>query len=141
MDLEEHADALVGMNVECSLYLRKHHPIEDYPAFYNEMDCLLITSSTEAGPLTLFEALATGIPVVSTPTGWAPILAAKSPESILLADAPEGLAAHLTVANASRHAAFDRRFQIAQLAAEPRLDTWCSQVLDLAVSLVPYTEG
>ena len=37
----------------------------------NAADCVLLTSAWEAGPIVLAEALACGIPVVSTPVGYA----------------------------------------------------------------------
>jgi glycosyltransferase involved in cell wall biosynthesis len=43
----------------------------DYRALYHQTDVLAITSETEAGPLPLFEAMACGVPVVSTDVGWA----------------------------------------------------------------------
>lgn len=52
-----------------------HHrlvtPIGAYPALYRTLDAIVITSVDEAGPMPLFEALATGVPVVTTDCGWA----------------------------------------------------------------------
>jgi glycosyltransferase involved in cell wall biosynthesis len=53
----------------------------DMPAVLNALDVLTIASSTETVPLVLLEALACGVPVVSTPVG-------RSPE--LLADGATG---------------------------------------------------
>ena len=47
---------------------------EDLPAALNALDLLVIASTTETGPLVLLEALACGVPVVSTPVGRAPEL-------------------------------------------------------------------
>jgi glycosyltransferase involved in cell wall biosynthesis len=57
-----------------------HDPfrLDVYQGFYDSIDVLCITSETEAGPLPLFEALACGVPVVSTPVGWAPMVAASN---------------------------------------------------------------
>lgn len=41
----------------------------DMPQFYNSLDCLLVTSDTEAHPLVVYEAMACGIPVVATRVG------------------------------------------------------------------------
>jgi glycosyltransferase involved in cell wall biosynthesis len=43
----------------------------DIPAVLNALNLLVIASTTETGPLVLLEALSTGIPVVSTPVGYA----------------------------------------------------------------------
>lgn len=42
-----------------------------YQELYHQMDLLCITSESEAGPLPLFEAMACGLPIVSTNCGWA----------------------------------------------------------------------
>jgi hypothetical protein len=46
----------------------------DLPAVLNAFDLLVVASERETGPLVLLEALATGVPVVSTPVGYAPDL-------------------------------------------------------------------
>jgi glycosyltransferase involved in cell wall biosynthesis len=51
-----------------------HQP--DMPAVLNALDVLVIASTAETGPLVLLEALACGIPVVSTPVGRTPELLA-----------------------------------------------------------------
>ncbi|HEY3839934.1 MAG TPA: glycosyltransferase family 4 protein [Bryobacteraceae bacterium] len=136
-ELDPCAEAIRGIGLECRLYDRRDHPIETYPAFYQQMDCLLVTSVTEAGPLTLFEALATGLPVASTAVGWAPILARRSSTAVLLGENPQELAENLRRIAGSREVRFRARREIAQLASEPRLDTWPGQVLQLAASLIP----
>ena len=47
---------------------------EDLPAVLNALDLLVVASTSETGPLVLLEALACGVPVVSTPVGRAPEL-------------------------------------------------------------------
>lgn len=46
----------------------------DIVGLLNALDVLVIASTTETGPLVLMQALACGIPVISTPVGWAPQL-------------------------------------------------------------------
>jgi glycosyltransferase involved in cell wall biosynthesis len=46
----------------------------DLPAVLNAFDLLVVASERETGPLVLLEALATGVPVISTPVGYAPDL-------------------------------------------------------------------
>ena len=125
----------------CAYFSRGDHGIEDLPAVYHGIDCLLITSGTEAGPLTLFEALACGVPVVSTPVGWAPHFAAKAPEIVRLGDSPEALIEGLLQVRQVRRELFDRRAEISALASHPRLDTWFPQVLTLAAAMVAGTMG
>src|SRR5215469_10286045 len=56
---------LCGNGIWCEHFDRTQISIRDYPALYQQLDCVVITGdAAEAGPLPLFEALATGVPVV-----------------------------------------------------------------------------
>lgn len=122
--------------IECVLHDRRNTSIAEYPRLYQELECLLITSCTEAGPLPLFEALATGVPVVSTPVGWSPHFAAIEPAFVRLGDTPEELAQGLAGVWRNSPELFEARARIAALAASPRLDTWFVETLQLAAKLV-----
>jgi len=53
----------------------KHFFLKNYlviPKYYNALDLYLVTSRVEGGPKAILEAMATGIPVVSTKVGMAP---------------------------------------------------------------------
>jgi len=121
--------------IACEYFDRAHVSIHSYPALYQQLDCVVITSSTEAGPLPLFEALATGVPVVSTPVGWAPHLASKAPEFVFLADSSKHIATHLETIRSRRAEMLASRFQIAALVEGYHLDDWFQEVLQLAAVL------
>jgi glycosyltransferase involved in cell wall biosynthesis len=121
--------------IACEHFDRNHVSIHHYPGLYQRLDCVVITSSTEAGPLPLFEALATGVPVVSTPVGWAPYLAGKAPDFIFLADSAKNIAAHLETIRSRRKEIFASRFQIAALVEDYCLEDWFREVLQLAAVL------
>lgn len=55
----------------CIYFDRASFGVETYPSLYAQMDANVITSLTDAGPITLFESLACGIPTLSTDVGWA----------------------------------------------------------------------
>jgi len=135
-DLYAHAERLRASGVECLHHPRESNPIEEYPRLYRQMDCLVITSSTEAGPLPLFEALATGLPVVSTPVGWAPHFAATHPHYVRLAESTAEIAEHLRRLEGEREQLFEEREEIAALVGDYRLESWVREVLRLAVSLM-----
>jgi glycosyltransferase involved in cell wall biosynthesis len=44
---------------------------EDYPDLYETLDGIVVTSKTESGPACILEALAKGLPIISTPGGMA----------------------------------------------------------------------
>lgn len=64
-------EAALIRGVGCIYFDRASFGVETYPALYAQMDANVITSSTDAGPITLFESLACGIPTLSTDVGWA----------------------------------------------------------------------
>lgn len=136
-----HAERLRAGGVTCLHYPRESHPIAEYPGLYRQMDCLVITSSTEAGPLPLFEALATGLPVVSTPVGWAPHFAAQHPRYVRLAESPAEIAYHLRQLESERGRLFEEREEIAALVGDYRLENWLRAVLRLAASLHERRSG
>ncbi|HUU88394.1 MAG TPA: FkbM family methyltransferase [Candidatus Glassbacteria bacterium] len=47
----------------------KNYNYDTIHKFYQSIDILVCTSSSEGGPLPVFEAIASGIPVISTPVG------------------------------------------------------------------------
>jgi glycosyltransferase involved in cell wall biosynthesis len=133
--LENIMQQLQREGIECHYYPKEQNSIEQYPDLYRQMHCLVITSSIEAGPLTLFEALACGIPVVSTPVGWAPELAAKAPEHVLLADSVAAIGQQITTLWSRRKALFDQGHKRACLVNGWSMESWINEVLELAVSL------
>lgn len=140
-ELDSLCNRIRSDGISCEYFDRAQISIRDYPRLYRGLDCLVITSSTEAGPLPLFEALATGIPIISTPVGWAPLLAGKAPEFVLLAESPSSIAAHLETIRSRRRQLFASRFQIAAIVEPYRLDDWFQEVLQLAVSLARTKSG
>jgi glycosyltransferase involved in cell wall biosynthesis len=82
----------------------------DAPAVLNALDLLVIASERETGPLVLLEALACGIPVISTPVGRAPEL--LPPEALFPVGDTAGLVGRLRFWLADR-----QRLQAASRAA------------------------
>ncbi|MFT4924372.1 MAG: glycosyltransferase involved in cell wall biosynthesis [Phenylobacterium sp.] len=134
-ELEPHVAELSNAGISCAHYPRHSYPYSEYPKRYQSMDCLLITSHSEAGPLTLFESLACGVPAVSTPVGWAPIFEAREPQLVRTADSVEGLAQQLIKVYHQRQQLFERRQDTRALISDYQLDDWFVHVLNLAVYL------
>jgi glycosyltransferase involved in cell wall biosynthesis len=135
LGLEEAARELGRRGIAVRCYPRERYPIEDYPGLYHQLDVLVITSITEAGPLTLFEALASGLAVVSTPVGWAPSLSERAPRAVRIAETPEEIADSLMQVEADREALFEDRHRIAALMDDWSLEGWLHDVVRLAVGL------
>ena len=70
-NLDKHFVAAAPIVKNAVLHDRKVTPIEDYPRIYQRCDAVVITSELEAGPMCLYEALASGVPVITTRCGWA----------------------------------------------------------------------
>jgi len=82
----------------------------DLPAVLNALDLLVVASERETGPLVLLEALACGLPAISTPVGRAPEL--LSPEALYPVNDAAALAGRLEFWLSDR-----KRLQAARLTA------------------------
>jgi len=58
-------------------FLKKDSTLEPMKEFYNSLDCFILTSSSECMPGVILEAMATGLPVVSTDVGSINLLLEK----------------------------------------------------------------
>lgn len=72
-NLDEFHNLCIGKGIESKLVKCQY---EKYPGEYLEFDYLLVPSKAEGGPLSILEALAMGIPVISSDVGIAPEVAA-----------------------------------------------------------------
>jgi glycosyltransferase involved in cell wall biosynthesis len=132
--LEHAAARLRAARVACRYLLRRDHPVDRYPEAYVQLDCVAITSSTEAGPLPLFEAMACGVPVISTRVGWAPRLVDHG-ETGLLVDDPASLRQALLQVADARQAWLDRGEAIRRKVDGMSLGSWIDSNLDIAAGL------
>ncbi|MCB1054944.1 MAG: glycosyltransferase family 4 protein [Acidobacteria bacterium] len=134
-ELDPLAAAVTALGIVVHHHDRRVVAIEDCPPLYRALDVLVVTSASEGQPMVVFEALACGVPVISTAVGWAPELARREPALVRLADGPEEIAAALRDVRASRAELFARRHAAAELVAEWRLEGWVDDLLTLAVEL------
>lgn len=63
---------VAGLDADVELRSVANEPYEAMPNYLNASDALLVTSRWESGPMTVKEALACNLPVVSRPVGFAP---------------------------------------------------------------------
>lgn len=132
--LEAAANRLRQAGVSHRYLRRKEYPADRYPELYAGFDCLVISSSTEAGPLPLFEAMACGIPVISTPVGWAPRLIEHGETGFLINDVLSLREAIRAIAE-TRDVWFERRHAIRSKVQAMSLGAWIDANLEVAVGL------
>jgi glycosyltransferase involved in cell wall biosynthesis len=106
-----------------------------YPEIYKQMDCVLITSKIEAGPFSLFESLASGVPVIATKVGWAPELI-KNGENGFLVDTVDEVTEAIHKIQKNRSEWFERRHEIRASLKGYTLESWIDNNIDLALKLV-----
>jgi glycosyltransferase involved in cell wall biosynthesis len=127
--------ALTRAHVNCTYLQRRDNPIEAYPAHYQRFDCLVISSTSESGPLSLFEAMACGIPVVATRVGWAPALVEHGQTGFLVDSVEEMRTAIEKIAD---ERAFWRahRAAIRERVAGMTLESWIDENVKLALNVL-----
>ena len=132
--LENHHKILRQAGVD-SVYLdRKFNSIETYPEHYKSFDCIVVTSLSEAGPLCLFEALATGVPVISTPVGWAPRLI-RDGQNGYIAGSIDEIVEALRCIRGERAIWLKRREAIRESLNGYTLESWVDLCLETAADL------
>jgi glycosyltransferase involved in cell wall biosynthesis len=133
--LEDIAERLESSLVPVTLISSEEVLIEEYPHYYHSMDCVLITSVSEGGPLCLFEALACGVPVVSTPVGWAPLLLVNKVNGYI-AETVSDLLTAVEDIQRQRHEWFQRRHEIVASLGRHTMQSWIEDNIKLALRLV-----
>ena len=105
----------------------------DIVGLLNVLDVLVIASTTETGPLVLMQALACGVPVISTPVGWAPQLLGDGACGDLYASGDDAALAEKLGLFLSRPAARASMSQAARRRAVERVDLKESQARIVAL--------
>lgn len=129
-----------ALGVECDYLRRDANPYETYPKHYRKLDCLLITASVAPGPNSLFEALASGVPVVSTPVGWAPELLGDGTGGYLVDSVDAARRAVLEIHRDPKRW-HEHRDDVAALVKNLTLESWITQNLDAAAGLMRPRSG
>ena len=132
--LELYSNQISRMGINCDYYHRSQYNIAKYPALYQNFDCVVICSSKEAGPISLFEALATGIPVISTPIGWAPALIRDGKNGYLVNSVTEIYEALMKIYQ-NRKALYERRNEIRSVIEKYTMESWIEDNINLTLHL------
>lgn len=134
-NLEGYAREAYDRKVSCELLPRADFGYERYPELYATLDALVITSRSEAGPLPLFEALALGVPVVSTPVGWSKSLIRWGEDGFLWNDDSELMRALQSVrGDLDRWRSPEQTRQIKKWVSSLRLEEWIDECLNHATA-------
>lgn len=121
-----------GFDSHC--YPRSRYQYRHYPALYEKLDCVVITSEFAAGPNCLYEALATGLPVISTPCGWAGKLLLDG-ENGFLVNSPAEIGEAIRRIHDSREYWFSRQHAIRASLQGFAMDNWLRRNLEAAAGL------
>lgn len=132
--LESHYISMKKSGIDCDYYKKSQYSIEHYPQIYSDFDCVVITSMSEAGPLSLFEALSVGVPVISTPVGWATQLIKPGINGYLVESIEEITEAIQTVREDAM-GWFERRKDIRKTLNDYTLESWIKENIRIAVEL------
>ena len=111
-----------------------------YGEFYRGLDCVVITSELDCGPLCLFEAMRCGVPVLSTRVGWAQYLVQDGATGWLY-DGVEELADKLREVYEHRAAWFARRHVIRSVVERWTLEGWIDESVSFCAQLASKRQG
>jgi len=128
-DAEQSEREVIGVMCECDPRGGVYYTA--YPALYRAFDVVVITSDTETQPFPLFEAMASGVPVISTLVGWAPRLIVSGVNGYLVMG-HDGIVKALRTVWSDRELFFNARHLIADTVRPYTLEGWCEDSLRLA---------
>jgi glycosyltransferase involved in cell wall biosynthesis len=133
--LHKAQQTLKKAGLPCQYYQRPHNPHSTYPALYQQIDCLVISSEFAAGPNCLFEALACGVPVIATRCGWTEEFITPEGNGFLV-DSVAKMTEALEALCHQRDEWFKKRQQIRKSLKGCSLQDWLQKNIELAVGLV-----
>ena len=131
-------EVLKKQDIEVTFRQKSKMSLADYAEAYSTMDCLLVTSSHEAGPLCMFEAMSVGVPIVTSGTGWGGLMVVPSVTGYICEQVDQFAGAMSQIAD-QRAMWFERRHMIAAAGRRWLLDDWIRENLSLAGRV--YQEG
>jgi glycosyltransferase involved in cell wall biosynthesis len=132
--LDKTNQSLLSLGIDSHYFPRTQFGYHKYTAYYQNIDCVLITSKLAAGPNCLFESLACGIPVVATRCGWVEKLVVDGVNGIIV-DSPQAMSVAVESIYQNRDEWFSRREAIRASVCEFSLNSWLEENIQLAVSL------
>lgn len=122
----------MSMTAGCSLRAGSRS-VASLQSFYHSIDVLVSTTEPEPGPLSIYEALACGVPVVSTPTGAAEEVGYNS-GCFVTSDDLEPWEATAAIVD-ERAGWFSRRHEFGQSVAHLSQEAWARRSVELAVEV------
>ena len=129
----------LGLNTR----VQKHGAIPDVGRLFAAFDVFVLSSRTEGTPMVLFEAMAAGVPIVTTAVGGVPDVVSPAEAILVPSEDPAALAAGIRAVYNDPAAALERaqrararlaEFTVPQWVA--RYDTIYRKLLDRAPTLV-----
>ncbi len=100
----------------------------DQPQVYRRMDCLLVCSRKEGGPIPVLEALACGVPVISTDVGFLPELQKQLPFAVRIFATDMDAVKHLKEAKSLKQEAGKCQSQTRDILEEYSWPVWTGKL-------------
>lgn len=103
----------------------------EQPEIYRRMDCLLVCSRKEGGPLPVIEALASGVPVVSSDVGFVPELQEALPFAVKMYSQVDDAVSALGCAWTMKELMYRQQSEVQQKVAVYAWDSWAKRLVAL----------
>lgn len=112
----------------------------EQPAIYQRMDCLLVCSRKEGGPLPALEALACGVPVISTDVGFLPELQKHMSFAVRIFEAEASAVTHLQEAKALKTEVDRRQAEVKSKVEEYSWPRWAEKLKEILTATAALRE-
>ena len=127
-------DKIKALGYESDYFSRARYSHARYPNYYQNVDCVVITSEFAAGPNCLFESLSSGVPVITTPCGWVNELV-RNDENGIVVHSPVEISEAIENLYRERSAWFSRRQSIRETGVAYSLERWLEENIRIAAAL------
>ncbi len=132
--LEKEFGIVKKAGIDSVYYTRSKYSVEHYPKIYRDFDCVVVTAANTSRQSSMFEALASGVPVIATPTAWADQYIENNKNGYLVNTVNEIVVA-INQIYINKQSWFDRRVAIRNSVEECTLESWIRENIQLAMQL------
>jgi len=113
----------LGLNAK----VERHGAVPDVGRLFAAFDVFVLSSRTEGTPIVLFEAMAAGVPIVTTAVGGVPDVVSPAEAILVPREDPEALAAGIRAVYSDPAAALERAQRARARLAEFNVPQWVAR--------------